>query len=173
MPLQPGWISGPARVLQWPVWIAGSLVLFSSSSWSLSICILYNFNSVWCCHSCFHWCRSGIPHLYFYSNWIKILGVRGGIQVNSSHTRILKLSLILQALGKSSMCPLSSLAASFASCLWPDLDLPHQDMQDSVVFLPLLGRTHQALQAACSLSRLQGSQRGWMRARAGDEDFWE
>lgn len=33
------------------------------------------------------------------------------------------------------MCPLSSLAAVFASHLWPDFDQPHQGIQDSILFL--------------------------------------
>lgn len=116
MPLQPRWISGLALVFQWPVWIAGSLVLFPSSCWSLSICILYNFNSVWCCHSCFH--------LYFYSNWIKILGARRDIQVNSSHTRSLNPAHSAGPQKELYVSPQFP-GCKFCSCLWPDLDLPH------------------------------------------------
>lgn len=128
-----GYPSNLASVLQWPVWVTGSLVLFSPSNWSLSFCILYNFNSTWCCHSCFHWYNGGIPTLCFYFNWIIFLGTSKWI-----HPTLWAWSPASPGNSTTCLLPPPQLQ-DFLVVSVQILTLPHQGTQDPVlVFLHCL-----------------------------------
>lgn len=121
--------------------LVGWSYFLSQAICSLSFCILYNFNSTWCCHSCFHWHKGGIPTLHFYFNWIIFLGERRGTQVNSSHTVSLK---PCKPWKECYVPPPTSPTARFLGGLCPDFDPPsprHAGPCTILLALPPPGRT--------------------------------
>lgn len=165
MTIWPGCTSSLALVLQWLVWFADNLVLFSPSNWSLSLRILYNFNSTWCCLTCFHWCNGDIPALSF-------ILIDNIFRRERRDTRELipyhepKVLLILQALGRVPWLlsvPWLQVFLVVSVILWP-LSLWHAGSCAILLVLPPLGRTHWTFHTAWGLHKLQGSW-GWL-----DED---